>query len=229
MPEASTRATPRRAIYFAPAAGSPWWRFGAGWFGNNAAGRGRIAAQDWQRMTDAPRRYGFHATLKAPFRLAAHASVAVLHDRLVRLADTLKAVPLGALHPKHLPGYVALTPDVQTPALNDLAACCVADLDDLRAPLLPHEMARRGADRLDDRARELLLRHGYPHVMERFRFHMTLAMCSDDAAPAVIDLARQDVNALNLDHPLVLDRLCLFEEPEPGAPLQRVRDFVLGP
>ena len=226
-PEASTSGAPRHAVYFAPAIGSPWWRFGHVWFGASAAGRGGLSAQDRQHMTGAPGRYGFHATLKAPFRLAEHAGMALLNDRLVQLAGALHAVPLGAMHPRRFSGFVALTPRVQSAALNELAACCVANLDDLRAPLLPHEIARRGPDKLDDRERELLLRHGYPYVMDRFRFHMTLAICRGDAAQAVMDLAQQDVMALNRDHPLVLDRLCLFEEPMPGAPFHRVRDFSL--
>lgn len=232
----STAASPRYAVYFAPAAGSGWWRFGAHWLGRddgNHAGMPQdaapegIAPADWQRMTASPRRYGFHATLKAPFTLAEQTSVDALRERMAALAQSLRPVSLGALHPHAFDDFVALVPRVPSPALVDLAARCVTDLDPLRAPLRAADLARRRPEQLSKRERELLMRYGYPHVMERFRFHMTLAMCRGEAAEPVMRAAGAAVDALNREQPLVLDRLCLFEEPAPGADLLRLGDFVL--
>ena len=231
---ASAAMPPHRcAVYFSPDPASPWGRFGAEWLGGNAV-PGQpphgMTADAWHAITADPRRYGFHATLKAPFRLAETASVGVLQQRLQQLAGELHALPLGALHARRFRGFVALAPGVQSRALIELAARCVAELDDLRAPLLPQELARRQPDRLDARGRELLTRYGYPHVMERFRFHMTLAMCADDAvASSVVGLAAPAIAQLNHATPLTLDRLCLFEERQPGMPFQRVQDFLLLP
>ena len=49
----------RYAIYYTPPPETALARFGAAWFARDAPG------------LDAPRRYGFHGTLKVPFRLAA--------------------------------------------------------------------------------------------------------------------------------------------------------------
>ncbi len=221
---------PRYAVYFAPARASAWWQFGAGWLGRDdaEARSDPLARGGPQPMTAEPARYGFHATLKAPFRLAASTAIEGLCERMQGLAGTLPVLALGPLAPRRLPGFVALVPTDSGPALADLAARCVVELDDLRAPLTDVEIQRRRPDLLDARGRELLLRFGYPHVLERFRFHMTLASCNDDEASAVIEQAREAVVALNRDQPLRLDRLCLFEEPRPGAALQRIRDFPLG-
>lgn len=221
---------PRYAVYFAPTRASAWWKFGAAWLGRDDAEArpDPVARGGPQHLTAEPARYGFHATLKAPFRLAEGTTVEVLCERMQGLADTLPVLALGALAPRRLPGFVALVPIDSGPALAELAARCVVELDDLRAPLTNAEIQRRRPDLLDVRGRELLLRFGYPHVLERFQFHMSLARCSDAEAPAVIEWAREAVAALNRDQPLALDRLCLFEEPRPGAPLQRIRDFPLG-
>jgi len=222
---------PRYAIYFAPAPATAWWNFGAEWLGRGSvqyASPEGIAQDVWRRMTDEPRRYGFHATLKAPFRLARSIHADPLRQRLRQLAQGLRSIPLGTMRPMHLPGFVALVPATQPPGLDELAARCVSELDDLRAPLAPQEIQRRRPESLDDRGRELLLRYGYPHVLDRFRFHMTLAMCADDdLAAKAISLAERIVAPLNREHPLVLDRLCLFVERAPGAPFRRVGDFLL--
>ena len=66
----------RHAIYFAPPAGSPLAEFGADWLGwDPATGRGRDGfdlpglPRRRAELVATPARYGFHATLKAPFRL----------------------------------------------------------------------------------------------------------------------------------------------------------------
>lgn len=239
MDNAAPAAAPRYAIYFAPDPGSPWWQFGTGWLGRDevadrvlaqrAPPQG-ITPQEWQQITAEPRRYGYHATLKAPFRLAAHTGVAELHERVSQLARELHAVYLGELQAQWFGGFVALTPTLPTPALTELATRCVVTLDDLRAPLLEHEVARRRPEHLDPRGRELLQRYGYPHVIERFQFHMTLAMCADEALAArVVQAAQRAVEPLNREHRPLLERLCVFEQARPGAAFRRLRDFELRP
>jgi hypothetical protein len=75
----------------------------------------------------------------------------------------------------------------------------------------------------------LLQAHGYPHVLERFRFHMTLAMTASAAeAAAVRACAHGPLMALQRSTPLVLDRLCLCSEAAAGETFVRLQDFVLG-
>ena len=65
---------PRYAMYFAAGADSALSRFGAGLLGYDAHTGDEVpfpdvalrVAPDWHDITADPRKYGFHATLKAP-------------------------------------------------------------------------------------------------------------------------------------------------------------------
>lgn len=223
----------RYAVYFAPAVDSAWWRFGAGWLeseGHRLAipGVGGFSPEQWSRLTAEPRRYGFHATLKAPFRPHGGVTETLLCKRLADLARDLRAQPLERLVPTVLDGFVALVPSPRSPAVDALAASCVLGLDDLRAPLTGQELERRRPERLDELGRVLLVRHGYPHVLGRFRFHMTLSGAVGPATAArLVNAAAAEVERLNRDAPPRLDRLCLFREAEPGAAFERIHDEVL--
>jgi putative phosphonate metabolism protein len=226
----------RYAIYFAPAKHSAWWTFGAHWLGrdehdNTALPQPELAGigpEDLQAITAEPRRYGFHATLKPPFHLSAGHNEADLVARLERLAQTLTPVTLGPLQLATLGNFVALVPEAAPAGLQSLAATCVTGLDDLRAPLSELDLARRRSANLDTRETELLALYGYPHVLERFRFHMTLTGPVDAAtAQRVTQALAAEPARLNALSPLSLDRLCLFIEQSPGAPFQRVIDLRL--
>ena len=82
----------RYAIYFVPPAGSELYRFGSGllgydcYTGKDVPQDNGLHAPDWAELTREPRRYGFHATLKAPFRLLPSATEADLAAELRRFA-----------------------------------------------------------------------------------------------------------------------------------------------
>jgi hypothetical protein len=138
-------------------------------------------------------------------------------------------VPLGPLVPTVFDGWVALTAPHAGPAPGELAAAAVVDLDRLRAPLGAADLARRRPETLDPRGRELLQAYGYPQVLERFRFHLTLASVDDPVhAQAIRAAAELAVAPLVHAHPAVLDRLCLFVEDRDGAALRRVFEVPLG-
>ncbi|MBK9441889.1 MAG: DUF1045 domain-containing protein [Comamonadaceae bacterium] len=104
----------------------------------------------------------------------------------------------------------------------------MVDLDDLRAPLSELDLARRQRGLLDARGLALLQRYGYPHVLERFRFHLTLTGPVDQPTrQRVVQTVQAQVAHLNTVAPLVLDRLCLFVEPTPGASFRRIADVPL--
>jgi putative phosphonate metabolism protein len=227
----------RYAVYFAPARSSPWHDFGGHWLGRNEFDNQpmpqpaleEIDAKQFEALTQVPRRYGFHATLKAPFHLCAGVELPQLISRLSSLATTLEPLPLGALKTATPGNFVALIPSAPVSGLHELAATCVTSLDDLRAPLHAGDLARRQADQLDARAMELLTRFGYPHVLERFRLHFTLTgPVTEEEAALVTRAAAAPVLHLNALEPLVLDRLCLFMEPSANSPFLRIADFKLG-
>lgn len=226
----------RYAIYYAPAPGSPWWQFGAHWLGRDECkdrtlrqpGLTQLKPDVLRSITSSPRRYGFHATLKAPFGLAVGRTVAQLQNRLHMLARTLQPVALGPLHATVLGDFVALVPTQTPEILMRLAAACVCDLDDLRRPLDPDDLARRQPAKLDARALELLHQYGYPHVLERFQFHFSLTgPVSAESAHTVLHEVQDRVAYLNATEPLRLDRLCLFVEPGHGQAFTRMADVEL--
>jgi putative phosphonate metabolism protein len=230
--------TKRYAVYFAPARESAWWRFGAHWLGRDEATGAALAPTaplqlgngDLRQIAAEPRRYGFHATLKAPFRLQGEVEERTVLERVAGLARRLKPVPLAPLVPVWMEGFVALVPASPCPPVNALAEACVTELDDLRAPPAGDEIARRRPERMDARGRELFERFGYPLVLERFRFHMTLTGRVDAAlAGQVVAQVARPVARLNFDEAPVLDRLCVFVEPEPGADFLRIADMELRP
>ncbi len=229
--------TPRYAIYFSPEAQSPWWSFGAHWLGRDeqknialqCAAHDGLPAEELERITTEPRRYGFHATLKAPFRLADGRGEDDLLTSVQALALSLEFVKLGPMQVKTLENFVALMPDAVPPGLESLAQSCVTELDGLRAPMSEAEIQKRQPHRLDARGRELLALYGYPHVLERFRFHMTLTgPVTAEEARLVTNALAPDVSRLNTASPLVLDRLCIFREEAPGLPFLRIADTSLG-
>jgi len=195
----------RHAIYFAPARDSRLWRRAQEWLGQ----------PDLAPLTVSARRYGFHATLKAPMTLAG--DLAQLQAALAAFAAGHAAVTLDGLAPRLLDGFLALTVEPQPAALTDLAADIVTAFEAFREPLGEAERARRLEAPLTPRQVELVDRYGYPYVLEQFLFHMTLTdRLPEDRREAMRQRA-VDWFAAALAEPVPLDRLVVFAEPEPGA------------
>jgi putative phosphonate metabolism protein len=234
-PAVTEKPMPERyAIYFAPPASSELWRKSAIWLGRDALTDGRIEADiaglDPERrhhLTRSARRYGFHATLKAPMALDGKLSGRDLDRALTAWARARAPVMIGRLTVLSIGGFLALVPTEQSPALTDFAGRVVADFDGFRAALTEAERTRRrGA--LSSRQQELLETYGYPYVFEEFRFHMTLTDRIEDAAErAGFAAAIGDFFGFMAGEEVTLDRLVLFREAAPGAPFQRVRDYLL--
>jgi putative phosphonate metabolism protein len=172
----------RYALYFTPAPGSALARFGAESLGYDADGGAvgppapvpGLGAESVFALTEEPRLYGFHATLKAPIRLAGGATEQELLSECRRFAESRPAVPVGRLEVRAIGPFLALVPRDPPPELGLFAAECVAHFDPFRAPLTEAERDRRIGAGLTPRQVFLLERWGYPHVFELFRFHMTL-------------------------------------------------------
>lgn len=224
----------RYALYFTPAHGSALERLGASILGYDAytgeavprSGLSDLEREGLDAVTAEPRRYGFHATLKAPFRLAQGCSGGELGEAVQALAGSRAPVPVGRLQPVLLGRFVALVPAASSAELGRLAAECVTALDPFRASLSPAERRRRESARLTPRQARLLERWGYPYVLEEFRFHMTLTgPLPPDAregwlgrlSSAFAPIARGEVS---------IDALTLLRQ-EPGEPFKVVERFPL--
>lgn len=149
---------------------------GAAWLGwDNVAGVAIDQPAGVAPWTEEPRRYGFHGTVKAPFRLAPGWDQPRLCAAFAGLCAGLAPVVLQGLTMARLGSFLALVPRGDAAALQDLAFAVVRGLDAARAPLTPAEIARRRPESLSPRKRQLLDEWGYPHVAEEFRFHLTLS------------------------------------------------------
>ena len=215
---------PRFAVYVVPPAASPLARAANAWLGYDPV-TGRALTQPpvpsippdrLAAVTAAPRRYGFHGTMKAPFALDPARSLSELMAALDRLCAGQEPFELQ-LELGSIGGFLALVPASPSPELAALAATCVRDLDPFRAPLTPEDRARRSVEHLSPRECEHLERWGYPHVMDLFRFHMTLTQRL--AAPEH-DRMRDVLTPLLaplLARPLRIDRLALLRQPDRDA------------
>lgn len=227
----------RHAIYYSPPEADPLTRAAVLWLGRCAftgdafapRGAGGLAAEEIARHTAAPRRYGFHATLVAPFTLAAGESEESLAAALAAFCEGVRPFSAPRLTIVRLDGFLALVPEAESPELDRLAADAVIAFDRFRAPLDAAETGRRSAPGLSPAQRSNLEQWGYPYVFEDFRFHMTLTGRLDDADAGRLQRAAEAHFGPLLEEPLDVSSLALFREPEPGAPFE-VRAFhELGP
>ena len=226
----------RYAIYFTPPRDHPLTRAASSWLGRDAfsgltlphAERTGLALGELAYFTAVPRRYGFHGTLKAPFRL----SEDFTEDDLVAAAEAfsgqVQPVTIDRVTVARLGGFFAIVPETANPELNDFASQVVAIFDRLRAPLTEKEFQRRDPDRLSTSQLRNLQNWGYPYVFDDFRFHMTLSGRVADAQSAKVEAAIRDHFGPLLDEPLEIDALTLFVEPEPGAPFMVRSSHMLG-
>jgi putative phosphonate metabolism protein len=165
-------------------------------------------------ITADPRRYGFHGTIRAPFRLAKGVTPDTAAATVAALAARLAPVTCDGLRLENLHGFLALTPEGCEAALLDLGASVVEGTEPLRAPLTEEDIARRCPETLSSRQRDLLHRWGYPFVLEEFRFHLTLTDRLSDPAPVIAALSAHFAPVL--PRPFVIEDLCLFGEDAAG-------------
>lgn len=230
----------RYAIYYVPAPESALWRFGSEVLGYDAyTGEAvlqwhpdGISAETWHAMTADPRLYGYHATLKAPFRLKESSEEVQLVSSLGQFAAGQAPVDLGKWIVKPIPSsrpdnaFLALVPAAPPVELARLEEAVVRHFDALRAPLTEAEVAKRNPTRLSERQRAYLDAHGYPYVLEEFRFHMTLSGAIESAGelgPLLSERARDT----GVGPDLRLDRLGLFKQ-EDGGRFRVVKVELLG-
>ena len=226
---------PRYAIYYAAAPGSELDRFGANllgydaWRGEDLPFPDGVAERtpDWHDLTQDPRKYGFHATLKAPLALAEDKTEAELATACAAFADTPRTIPILTPVVNSISGFIAVIPAERSVELERLAGDCVSAFDGFRAPLTPEDRARRNPSRLTPRQRDYLDRWGYPYVMEEFRFHMTLTGRLDEARrEAVLAMLRERFARLKLTE-LAIDRVALFKQTDAKARFEIIGDWQL--
>jgi putative phosphonate metabolism protein len=221
----------RLAVYWAPEPDTALARLGAAWLGRDAETGATPerpdTALDAERLTARPRRYGLHATLKPPLRLARGVAPEAFDAMLAELAGRLAPVEAPPLAVDTGLGFAALRPAAPCPALDRLAAACVTGLDGFRAPPAPAEIEARRAAGLSPGQEENLRHWGYPYVLGAFRFHLTLTGPLAEAEKAPVSAALADLFAPALGGPLRIRHLCLFGDPGGGLPFRLLRRHAL--
>lgn len=225
----------RYALYFAPEQSSLWWQAGCRWLGRDPASAqalpqpalSNVTAAEFHTLTSDARRYGFHATLKAPFRLAEGCTHTQLDAALRDFCRQQHSLIIPAPQVEWMGNFLALRPHGDVSAIHRLAMDCVSSFDHFRAPLSAADIARRQRHPLSDRQMQLLQRWGYPYTEEEFRFHMTLTDTLHEPvqAEAIFQAAQ---SCFSIDAALQLNGIALFTESAPGAPFQLVQRYALG-
>ncbi|MGJ4947949.1 DUF1045 domain-containing protein [Bradyrhizobium sp. HKCCYLS20291] len=226
---------PRYAIYYAPAPEMALAAFGAdllgydAWTGSERPFPSEVvdALPDWAELTADARKYGFHATLKAPFPLNDASTEAELCAACAAFAAAWKTVPIIRPVVDAISGFIAVIPGEGSPDLQQLAAACVETFEPFRAPMSADDRARRKPDLLTPRQRDHLDRWGYPYVMDDFRFHMTLTCrLSDERRRPILAMLQDRFAALGLAK-LVIDRIALFRQPSPASRFSIVESWPI--
>ncbi len=234
----------RYAIYYAPPADAAWGEFATSWLGWDMQA-GQLVAQpevtgldltglnhsglDLAAITQVPRKYGLHATLKPPMRLAEGCNLAGLQAACEALAAKQAPVTLEGLHLARLGRFLALRVTGDETALSRLAAACVQDLDPFRAPASEAELSKRRASGLSPAQDANLLAWGYPFVLDQFRFHITLTGKLPKAELPAVEAALAAHLIPLLPTPLMIRDFALVGEDEAGRFHMIQRYALTGP
>ncbi|MBB6259523.1 putative phosphonate metabolism protein [Paenochrobactrum gallinarii] len=218
----------RYAIYFTPSSTDALLKIANNWLGRNAftgeavrrPAISGLSVEELDKMTVSARRYGFHATIKAPFYLAPDYKEDDLLRALMHFASSLAPVTLPRLKITSISSCFALMLKEPVPALQQLANDTVTALDKFRAPLSEQDFARRNPQSLAPAQLRNLQQWGYPYVFDEFRFHMTLTDKIEEQDRPKIAGILDNFFAPVLTDSVEINNLALFVEPEPGAPFE---------
>ncbi|NKJ04802.1 DUF1045 domain-containing protein [Rhizobium sp. SG741] len=215
----------RYALYFTPPKDDPLTSLAALWLGRDAFSDEIFSdkaigpvPEGHAELTADPRRYGFHATLKAPFELAASVNERDLLEVAAEFAARTKAFVIPELVLGQLGHFFALVPGSLYQPLQDFASRVVKTFEPFRAPLSQYDIARRNPEGMTEAQRANLLRWGYPYVNDEFRFHMTLTGRVPAKRQAEMHEVLRERFADHTGKPLDISGLAIFVEEERGAP-----------
>ncbi len=224
----------RYAIYWTPRPDSPLCLLEKDWFGGNWIKSGCFDTAPWHdaglavRAVASPRRYGLHATMKAPFRLAPNTQPAALSESLAVFCARRRRVISGPLRLHRFTRYLALIPAVPRADLEWLADDCVTHFDRFRAPLSDAERARRGTH-ISQLEQSHFEQFGYPYIFSKFFFHITLAGPLDEDELDHVEKALKPRIAPFCGEHFVIDALSLCADPGNGKAFQCLDRFPLMP
>jgi len=226
----------RYAICFTPPVGDPLSAAAASWLGRNVysgepveppsiAG---LSLSEIAFHTAAPRRFGFHAMIMAPFRLAPGTDESQLLKALMHFTSAETPFEIERMEVARVGHCWALAPQVPSQVMHLLAGRIVQAFDRFRAPLGDEEIERSDPDRLTAPQFTNLHRWGDPFVMDEFRFHLKLTGLLNAAVERRLEAPLRELFEPHLKEPLVVDSLALLIEEEAGAPMRVHSQHPLG-
>ncbi len=211
----------RVGVFYAPETDDPLFAAGATWLGRDPESGAPAPHPDVAAIgavTEAPRLYGFHATLKPPMRLKPGVTWDRVLDEAAGLAASVAPFDLPLLRVAGLHGFLALRETEPSMPLQALSDLCIAQLEPLRAQPDEQELERRRRAGLSGTQEALLRRWGYPHVFGDWFFHMTLTRRLNAAERGLYMPAAEHHFARALLEPRRVADVCLFTQPAPGEP-----------
>jgi hypothetical protein len=229
----------RHAAYYAPAPHGLLAQLGAQWLGRCAQTRRavqqpdfpHISPEDLRSYTAAAARYGWHATIKAPFSLQHGVEMDAIPAAFAAWARGRSPLTLPPLMLRNMGDYLALTPNAPSSALQEMAFDCVRALHPLAQALTGQQIAQRRLAQLTPEQDAMLLQWGYPFVGDAFQWHMTLT-------GSLKGLGQSEVHKLQdaalawfapvLNQAVELDAVCWFVEPVAGGDFYEAQRFALG-
>ena len=216
--------TARYALYYAPSGDDPLQQAASAWLGRNAFSEARPARReisgldgiDLDALTEDARSYGFHATLKAPFELAADVGEADLISALHMYASTRQPfdIKLAVSTIGPFLAFRLAEPSAEMQALHEDA---VRLFERFRAPLSAFDYERRRRPGMSERQERQLREFGYPGVFDDFRFHMTLTGPIPDEAVRTRVLAALQRHFAIFEKAHRVAGLSLFRQPDREA------------
>jgi hypothetical protein len=181
------------------------------WLGKSGRKVAGVPAAEMERLLQAPNHYGFHATIKPPFRLKTGNTLNDVEKELAAFTKELQPIFLPPLEIARIDNFFCLRPVSDSEAVHNLAAEAVQRFDHFRRPAEEKELARRRAAGLSDRQEHLLLTWGYPYVLDEFRFHLTLTGNIENER--MVEPLRRELSSRFtpvIQEPVCFDGLCLF-------------------
>lgn len=239
----------RYALYYAPRRNDPLHRLMAPLFGRDCQDGSSLPGgpvapagvqQDlWASLAKTPAHYGLHATLKAPFAMRSSSGdmLASLRDACRKVAERhapwltapLELQRLSVHSGERHAFFLALVPRqgdaASESAMAALERDCVTELDGFRAPLDQRDVERREPLSHDERCN--LLRWGYHHVLDLFRFHITLTGPLPAEGAGRVEAALHQYLRPVIGTPLIMDSLCLFCQTDRAHPFRLMDRFAL--
>ena len=232
----SPSSSTRYAIYYTPQPGTALAAFGRSWFGRandgvtlQAFSDAGLSGTSFARLAVTPGRYtGLHALFRAPFAPREGIGPDAIKTRLINFAARRKPVETGPLTLSRAGRFLVLRPVEATPAIEWLAAQCVAAFEDFAAPPSDIEREAYAGPKLSDYQRLLLESFGDPYVLSEYRFSITLTGPLDATHLERVSQALWPVLEEICAEGVTVDGLSLFGDSGGRTPMRLIGRYHLG-